>query len=188
VFDFVERTRMSGPAGELYVAELVAPGGGAVLVCGPFGDRAKAQLRGAVPQFHESTERAWPNLSYSITVLVPDVDGHHEHARAEGAQILVVPRVQQWGLRDYEVLDLEGRQWNFSQHLRDRQARRDVVGAPLHEVSALRRQQHRDATIAAQAQQRRVKARFLAIGVVERLPDEQFAPVVGEGERTVHAG
>jgi uncharacterized glyoxalase superfamily protein PhnB len=28
------------------------------------------------------------------------------------------PRDQPWGLRDYEAVDLEGRVWNFSQHLR----------------------------------------------------------------------
>ena len=29
------------------------------------------------------------------------------------------PTDQPWGLRDYEAVDLEGRQWNFSQHLHD---------------------------------------------------------------------
>jgi uncharacterized glyoxalase superfamily protein PhnB len=52
-------------------------------------------------------------------VVVPDVDAHYEQARAEGAQILIPPHDQPWGLRDYEALDLEGRWWNFSQRLED---------------------------------------------------------------------
>ena len=33
------------------------------------------------------------------------------------------PTDQPWGLRDYEAVDLEGRQWNFSQHLHDTEPR-----------------------------------------------------------------
>ena len=50
-----------------------------------------------------------------------DVDAHFEVARGEGARILTEPTDQPWGLRDYETIDLEGRQWNFSQVVRETQ-------------------------------------------------------------------
>jgi uncharacterized glyoxalase superfamily protein PhnB len=92
---------------------------GLVMIAGPFDERAKARLRTALADYRDVTEEPWPNLSYSITTMVPDVDAHHEAARAEGAQILVPPQDRPWGLRDYEVLDLEGLLWNLSQHLND---------------------------------------------------------------------
>ncbi|MET1002520.1 MAG: VOC family protein [Acidimicrobiia bacterium] len=119
VFGFREETRMSAPNGELYISAVVAPGGGRVMISGPLGETGRAHLRATLPQYLEVAEHPWPNPAYSITMFVPDVDAHYEHARAEGAQILVAPRDQPWGLRDYEVLDLEGRFWNFSQRLRD---------------------------------------------------------------------
>jgi uncharacterized glyoxalase superfamily protein PhnB len=116
VFGFEEQSRMAGPDGTLYIADLQCPGGGSVMISGLSGP-IKARMRAAFPDdFRESPISPWPNLYYAITVLVPDVDQHHEHARREGAQILAEPHDQAWGLRDYEVLDLEGRQWNFSQH------------------------------------------------------------------------
>jgi uncharacterized glyoxalase superfamily protein PhnB len=105
VFGFVEQSRMSGPDGTVYVADLRTPSGGALLISGSGGARQPA-------------DPPWPNMSYSITVLVPDVDAHFEHARDEGAQMLSALADQPWGLRDYEAVDLEGRCWNFSQHLR----------------------------------------------------------------------
>jgi uncharacterized glyoxalase superfamily protein PhnB len=119
VFGFTEQVRLSGPNGEVYISEIVSPGGGMVMIAGPFNERAKARLRTSLADYRDVTEEPWPNLSYSITTIVPDVDAHYEAARAEGAQILVPPQNQPWGLRDYEVLDLEGRLWNFSQHLND---------------------------------------------------------------------
>jgi uncharacterized glyoxalase superfamily protein PhnB len=47
------------------------------------------------------------------------VDAHHERAAAEGARILAPRQSQPWGLRDYEALYLEDRQWNFSERERE---------------------------------------------------------------------
>lgn len=119
VFGFVEQSRMSGPDGTVYVADLTTPGGGAVLIGGPVVPALRADLQTRFPEFHQPDGVPWPNMSYSITVLVPAVDAHFQHARDEGAHILTAVADQPWGLRDYEAVDLEGRQWNFSQHLRD---------------------------------------------------------------------
>jgi uncharacterized glyoxalase superfamily protein PhnB len=80
----------------------------------------RAHLRAALPDaFRDRADTAWPNLSYSITVMARDVDEHYERARREGARIISPPTDQPWGLRDYEAVDLEGRVWNFGQHLHD---------------------------------------------------------------------
>ena len=50
-----------------------------------------------------------------MTVLVSDVDAHHQRASDEGAAILTGPTDQPWGLRSYAAIDLEGHQWEFSQ-------------------------------------------------------------------------
>ena len=92
VFGFVERSRMAGPDGTIYVADLEAPGGGAMLVSG-LSEVFKRAIRSVVAaDFRDVAETAWPNLSYSITVLVPDVDAHYDArgprrgARAEHAR------------------------------------------------------------------------------------------------------
>src|SRR4051812_42837046 len=53
--------------------------------------------------------------SVMVSTLVPDVDTHAAAARSAGATLISEPTSQPWGYRDYEVLDLVGRQWNFSQ-------------------------------------------------------------------------
>ena len=118
VFGFREESRMAGADGVIHVADLRGPDGGAVLVSG-LSDPLKERMRSLFPEDFRDPAGPWPNLTYSITVLVPDVDAHFERARRSGARTVTTPRDQPWGLRDYEVLDLEGRQWNFSQHIRD---------------------------------------------------------------------
>ncbi|MFI5317599.1 MAG: VOC family protein [Myxococcota bacterium] len=54
-----------------------------------------------------------------LSVYVPDVDAHCEHARAAGARIVVGLRDQFWGDRTYEALDLEGHRWRFHQKVRE---------------------------------------------------------------------
>lgn len=100
VFGFTESWTLA-PGGSMVMASLA---GGSVMVSG---------LQG------RSAPTLDPNPYYSVTVMVPDVDAHCEHARSEGAQIVAEPKDQPWGYRDYEVLDHDGRQWNFSQVLHE---------------------------------------------------------------------
>ena len=37
----------------------------------------------------------------------------------KGLELLTEPTDQPWGLREHEAFDLEGRQWNFSQRIRE---------------------------------------------------------------------
>jgi PhnB protein len=117
VFGFRERVRMARPDGSIITSKLEAPGGGLVMVAGSSTEFTE-WIRERLPGFREQTEQPWPHLWHSTTVLVSDVDGHHERAQAEGAIILTTPEDQPWGLRVYAAVDLEGHQWEFSQLLR----------------------------------------------------------------------
>jgi len=117
VFGFAEQWRLPGPGGDVVMASLTRPNGGTLMVSGlPL---LRTQLRADHPDRFRDPGTPWPNPYYSITVMVPDVDAHFAHAQQEGAHILSEPTTQPWGFRDYEVLDLEGRQWNFSQRLHE---------------------------------------------------------------------
>lgn len=48
-----------------------------------------------------------------LYVYVDDVDAHHAHAAAAGAEVKEAPADQHYGDRNYRVLDCEGRPWMF---------------------------------------------------------------------------
>ncbi|MER7460718.1 VOC family protein [Micromonospora sp. NPDC126480] len=50
---------------------------------------------------------------YTVYVAVDDLDGHHERARAAGAEIVREPFDTDYGSRDYVARDLAGRVWSF---------------------------------------------------------------------------
>ncbi|MBA3401240.1 MAG: VOC family protein [Actinobacteria bacterium] len=50
-----------------------------------------------------------------IYVLVDDVDGHFERAKAAGAEIKEEPTDQEYGERRYTARDPEGQSWFFAQ-------------------------------------------------------------------------
>jgi uncharacterized glyoxalase superfamily protein PhnB len=58
-------------------------------------------------------------VSHSVMVRVEDVDAHYEHAKKCGARILHPPTDYPYGERQYEVEDLAGRRWSFSQSIAD---------------------------------------------------------------------
>ncbi|MGH9842977.1 MAG: VOC family protein [Blastocatellia bacterium] len=70
-------------------------------------------------------DETWPQNPNAATkgfvmkVYVDDVDSHFAHVKAEGAIVVSEPQDGFWGGRIYRVLDLEGRQWEFSQQGRD---------------------------------------------------------------------
>jgi uncharacterized protein (DUF952 family)/uncharacterized glyoxalase superfamily protein PhnB len=81
-------------------AQLDVPGGGCVVVTEP---RTSHALRG----------------QWSVMVRVLDVDAHHAHAAAHGATILEPPTDFPYGERQYEVEDLAGHHWDFTQSIAD---------------------------------------------------------------------
>jgi uncharacterized glyoxalase superfamily protein PhnB len=52
-------------------------------------------------------------------MMVSDVDSHFERAKAEGATIILEPKDQEWGLRQYTARDYEGHVWEFCQFIKD---------------------------------------------------------------------
>lgn len=49
----------------------------------------------------------------TIYIIVKDVDAHCAKAKAAGAEILLAPKDQDYGGRDYSARDLEGHVWSF---------------------------------------------------------------------------
>jgi uncharacterized glyoxalase superfamily protein PhnB len=99
VFGFSERVQI----GESHRSQL-SFGDGAVIVGDVRHDRRP-------PRPGEST--------HSVVVRVGDARAHFEHARAQGARILMEPKDFEYGERQYTVEDFAGHQWTFSETLRD---------------------------------------------------------------------
>ena len=58
-------------------------------------------------------------MRHSLLVQVDDVDSHYAHALERGARILDAPTDYFYGERQYNVEDLGGHQWTFSQSIAD---------------------------------------------------------------------
>ena len=52
-----------------------------------------------------------------MAVMVDDVDAHHRHAAARGAEMVYEPVNQPYGYREYSARDLEGGLWSFMKEL-----------------------------------------------------------------------
>lgn len=96
-FGLRERMRSTGPDGAVNHAELEI--GDSVIMIGRVPTAASSRDDGGV------------------YVHVDDVDAHYATATAAGARVQESPTDQPYGVRSYGVLDLEGRQWWFSQPL-----------------------------------------------------------------------
>ena len=102
-FGFKERLRVEGRGGVVYHAQLSVAEGAIML--GRQGGEFRAPQGDAVSQY--------------VTVHIPDVDSHFEHARECGARIVNEPRDMPFGERQYTVADPWGHRWTFSQSVAD---------------------------------------------------------------------
>ena len=57
--------------------------------------------------------------SHSVMVRVADVDAHHAHALAAGAEVSGAPTTYPYGERQYGARDFAGRGWVFTQSVAD---------------------------------------------------------------------
>jgi uncharacterized glyoxalase superfamily protein PhnB len=112
VFGFSEAKRFDRGEDDL-TARLRGPDGGVVVISGHTDD-FKVWMRERAPRFEEATDRSWPLLTHTVSVIVGDVDAHFERAEQEGAAMLSSPTDQPWGVRSYSALDPEGHQWEFA--------------------------------------------------------------------------
>ena len=100
-FGFREVDRQIGAAGGLH-AELETPGGGRVYL-------------GQPPSGFENPAKVGrTSMTY---VIVDDVDGHYERAKAAGARITEEPNDLPFGHRRYSCADPQGHEWAFAQVL-----------------------------------------------------------------------
>jgi len=89
------------------------------------GEDHRAQLRvgdGAVIVADTGSNRRPPRpdaISHSVMVRVENVDAHLERAERHGARVVMAPTNFEYGERQYEVLDLAGHKWTFSETLAD---------------------------------------------------------------------
>jgi uncharacterized glyoxalase superfamily protein PhnB len=98
-FGFAERVRI----GEDHRSQL-AVGDGAVIVGDVRGERRP-------PRTGEVT--------HSVIVRVDDARAHCEHARRNGARVVMEPTDFEFGERQYTAEDPAGHQWTFSETLAD---------------------------------------------------------------------
>jgi PhnB protein len=103
-FGFDEKMRMPGPDGGIMHAEMNISDGLIMLGC-PSPDYKNPKHVG--------------QLTQGLYVYVDDVDKHYLQARESGAEIVDEPEDQFYGDRRYTVLDPEGHQWFFAEHIRD---------------------------------------------------------------------
>lgn len=103
-FGFKEALRYTGEEGYVNHAEMCV-GEGKIYLGDPGG-----QYRNPKDLGQETV---------GIYVLVDDVDGHFERAKAAGAEIKDGPTDQEYGERRYTVRDPEGHHWFFAQPTRE---------------------------------------------------------------------
>jgi uncharacterized glyoxalase superfamily protein PhnB len=75
-----------------------------------------------VVERHGSTEDGSPSRidrAHSIMVRVEDAHAHHDRAKQHGAHILRPPADHPYGERQYNVEDLGGHFWTFTQSIAD---------------------------------------------------------------------
>jgi uncharacterized glyoxalase superfamily protein PhnB len=97
-FGFHEVDRQTGAAGGLHL-ELATPDGGSVYLGTAGGD------------YRNPAEVGRTSMVY---VLVPDVDAHHDRAKAEGARIIEELVDLPFGHRRYSCADPQGHEWSFA--------------------------------------------------------------------------
>ena len=100
-------------------------------LCGAFGFRVRLRVGEHRVQLHagdgavivremRAGEAATAGgTGHSVMVLVEDVDAHCGRARAYGARITQEPTTHPFGERQYNVEDLAGHAWTFSQSVAD---------------------------------------------------------------------
>ncbi len=104
-FGFERHAVYEGPRNSIAHAQLVL-GNGMIMLGSATNEGEYSQWVGAP----SSTDAV---TTQGIYVVVEDCDAHFARARAAGARILIEPRDEEYGGRDYTCRDLEGHVWTF---------------------------------------------------------------------------
>lgn len=118
-FGFEVHLKVEGEGGRIEHSELKL-GEGLIMVSQTGGKSSRE-----VPLAGKSPRALGGANTQSLLVQVDDADAHCDKARAAGAKIIVPPATHDygddyWADRSYEVEDLEGHRWWFSQRVRDK--------------------------------------------------------------------
>jgi uncharacterized glyoxalase superfamily protein PhnB len=84
-------------------------GNGMIMV----GPHAKGEFG---QRFMTLPERTGGKCTQAVYAIVDDVDAHHARAAAAGAKIVMAPKDEAYGGRNYAALDLEGHAWSFGSY------------------------------------------------------------------------
>jgi uncharacterized glyoxalase superfamily protein PhnB len=79
----------------------------------------RIQMRAGEGCFTIAEGEVVPNHSVTIQVRVDDALQHCERAREAGAKILTEPIDQMYGERQYNVEDIYGHRWDFTETIAD---------------------------------------------------------------------
>jgi uncharacterized glyoxalase superfamily protein PhnB len=74
-------------------------------------------LHPEAPSFKLASPMTVGAATATTAVIVDDVDAHHRHAAAHGAEIVYEPVDQPYGYREYSARDREGGLWSFMKPL-----------------------------------------------------------------------
>jgi uncharacterized glyoxalase superfamily protein PhnB len=106
-FGFMRHLVVPGPDGTIAHAQLTL--GNGMIMLGSVQDtpfhrhmRQPDEIGGAATQ--------------TVYVIVADVDGHYARAKSAGADILIEPKDEDYGGRDYTCRDPEGHIWTFGSY------------------------------------------------------------------------
>ncbi len=107
-FGFKPRAVYRDDDGKVVHAELVH--GNGMIMVGPFGTSDFSKQHMTMPA------DAGTRVTQSVYVIIDDVDGHCERAKAAGAEILIGPKDESYGGRGYVARDLERHIWSFGSY------------------------------------------------------------------------
>ena len=110
VFGFRELMVVPGENGTIAHSELAI--GNGVIMVGSAGRQGRDETNRMSPS-------DLPGVNQSCYVLVSDVRGHFEHAKAQGAEITIDYNEPDYGGAGYSANDLEGHPWSFGSYAPD---------------------------------------------------------------------
>jgi uncharacterized glyoxalase superfamily protein PhnB len=107
-FGFEPHAVYRGDDGKVVHAELKF--GNGMIMIGPEGKGEFGQAYMTMP------DKAGGRSTQVVYVIVEDVDAHHARAKAAGAEILIAPKDESYGGRNYAARDPEGHCWSFGSY------------------------------------------------------------------------
>jgi uncharacterized glyoxalase superfamily protein PhnB len=111
VAGFEELAVMENEDGTIAHAELVYEGG--VIMLGTKREEEDPGRSAGRSVIGRAPDHAFPTGPITIYVAHDDVDAHHEHAVAAGADVVMELTDQDYGSREYAIRDPDGNVWTF---------------------------------------------------------------------------